>query len=82
MVTVDKTDSIAPFVYLALPARIKAKGNSAKRKIVLVDVNKKKVKKYLELGDDVGYNGGPTGEGIIKTVTRVLSGVFYSKNKS
>ena len=73
MVTLDKTDSIAPFVYLALPARIKAKGNNAKRKIVLVDVNKKKVKKHLELGDDVGYNG-VTGKRI------VLSGVFYGKN--
>jgi hypothetical protein len=69
VVTLDKTDSIAPFVYLALPARIKAKGNSAKRKIVLVDVNKKKVKKHLELGDDVGYNG-VTGKGIVKTVLR------------
>ena len=45
----------------ALPARIKAKGYSAERKIVLVDDTKANVKKYVELGEEPEYDAGARG---------------------
>ena len=62
----QRSNRVVLFFCSALPARIKAKGNSAKRKIVIVDDTKAKVKKYVELGEEPEFDVGPKGGKIIQ----------------